>query len=96
MRENQFQAKVVRYLRDKGAYVLNVAGGSQIPKGTPDLLVCWRGRFMALELKTDTGRTTELQEDKISDIRSANGYARVLRPMDWESFKEELEDIAIA
>lgn len=91
MRESAFQAKVVRYLRTKGAYVLNVAGGSQVPKGTPDLLVCYKGRFMALELKTDTGRTTALQKEKICEIRKADGYSRVLRPSEWESFKEELE-----
>ena len=93
MLERNFQAKVIKYIVRRGGYVLNVAGGTQIPKGTPDLLVCWRGRFFALELKTDTGKTTELQKDKICEIRKAGGYARVLRPSDWESFKKELEDI---
>ena len=94
MKESAFQAKVIRYFRDRGAYVLNVAGGTQIPKGTPDLLVCYKGRFLALELKTDTGKTMPLQKEKICDIRRADGYARVLRPKEWESFIEELEDIA--
>lgn len=95
MRESVFQAKVIRYFRDRGGYVLNVAGGTQIPKGTPDLLVCYKGRFIALELKTDTGKTTPLQKEKICDIRRADGYARVLRPKEWETFIAELEDIAI-
>lgn len=94
MRESQFQSMVIRYLKDKGAYVLNVAGGTQIPKGTPDLLVCWRGRFLGLELKTDTGKTTQLQKHHICEIRKADGFSKVVRPSDWESFKEELEDIA--
>lgn len=94
MRESVFQAKVMRYLRGKGAYVLNVAGGTQIPKGTPDLLVCYKGRFIALELKTDTGKTSPMQKEKICDIRRADGYARVLRPSEWETFIAELEDIA--
>lgn len=91
MLEREFQSKVIKYLRGKGAYVLNVAGGSQVPKGTPDLLVCYKGRFLALELKTDTGRTTALQKEKICEIRKADGYSRVLRPSEWENFKEELE-----
>lgn len=94
MRESVFQAKVIRYFREQGAYVLNVAGGTQIPKGTPDLLICYKGRFIALELKTDTGTTSPLQKEKICDIRKADGYARVLRPSEWETFKDELEYIA--
>lgn len=94
VKESVFQARVTRYLRDKGAYVLNVAGGTQIPKGTPDLVVCYKGRFIALELKTDTGRASPLQKENICEIRRADGYARVLRPSDWESFINDLEDMA--
>lgn len=94
MRESAFQAKVIKFFRDNGGYVLNVAGGTQIPKGTPDLIICYKGRFIALELKTDVGKTIPLQKKKICDIRRADGYARVLRPKEWETFIEELEDIA--
>lgn len=95
MRESEFQTKVIRYLRSLGAYVLNVPGGSQIPKGTPDLLVCYKGRFIALELKTDTGTVMPLQEDTLETIRRADGYTRVLRPKDWEHFVEDFKDFDI-
>lgn len=95
MRESAFQAKVIKFFRDNGGYVLNVAGGTQIPKGTPDLLICYKGRFIALELKTNTGKTSPLQKRKICDIRRADGFARVLRPNEWETFIAELEDMAI-
>ena len=94
MRESQFQSTVIKYLRSKGCYVLNVAGGTQIPKGTPDLIVCFpNGEFGGIELKTDIGRTTELQEHHIREIRKSGGYARVLRPSELESFKMEIEDM---
>ena len=93
MKESQFQSQVIKYLKERGAYVLNVAGGTQIPKGTPDLLVCWRGRFIALELKVGKNTTSELQDYHIDCISESGGVAMVIRPENWESFKMELEDM---
>ena len=93
MSENNFQTRVIKYIKQHGGYVLNVAGGTQIPRGTPDLIVCWRGRFLALELKTDIGSLEELQKEKIANIRESGGYAIRLREGEWESFKHELQDM---
>lgn len=90
MSENNFQTRVIKYIEQHGGYSLNVPGGTQIPKGTPDLLVCWRGNFLGLELKTDIGKLSPLQIDNIETINNAGGYARQLRPYQWNDFKTEL------
>jgi len=49
MKESALQNKVIKYLEDKGAYVVKVIAASK--SGIPDLLVCYRGKFISIELK---------------------------------------------
>jgi hypothetical protein len=42
------------------------------------------GYFVALELKTDVGRVSELQAHTLEKIRAAGGVAEVLRPSNLE------------
>ena len=89
-----FEMRVRKYLESKGAYVLKYVGGSQTKKGVPDLLVCYKGKFIALEMKAPKGNDTgELQNKNIDWIREAGGYARFLFPQDFDTFKKELEDL---
>ena len=86
--------RVRKYLESKGAYVLKYVGGSQTKTGVPDLLVCYKGKFIALETKAPKGDDTKkLQIRNIDWIREAGGYARFLFPKDFDSFKKELEDL---
>lgn len=49
--------------------------------GTPDIIGCVNGYFVALELKaTSKDKPTKLQELKLSRIAEANGMAVVVNP----------------
>lgn len=92
--EAKFQKRVIRYLKDKGCYVLNVPGSAQIPAGTPDILFCAPGGlFYALELKVKGNHPSELQLRAIDQINKAGGNARVLYDYEWEGFISEFEDM---
>ena len=41
----------------------------------PDVIVCYRGRFVAFEVKTPSGKLTKLQENTIIKIKNAKGQA---------------------
>ena len=58
--------------------------------GTPDKLLCVRGRFVGLELKARGGRLTKLQEYNLNLIEKAGGVAIVADPDNWESVKVQL------
>lgn len=47
--------------------------------GIPDLLCCVKGRFIALEVKTATGKPTIAQLVILDRINKAGGYARIVR-----------------
>ena len=94
MSEAQFQKRVIKYLREKGCYVLNIPGSSQTRKGTPDVVFCAPGgSFYALELKVGKNTPSLLQLHAIEEIRKAGGNARVLYDTEWEGFKSEFEDM---
>lgn len=49
--------------------------------GKPDIVVCYRGRFIAIELKDITGVTSKLQVCELCEIRNAGGEAVVCQTM---------------
>lgn len=53
-------------------------------RGVPDILICLKGQFIAIELKTDTGRLDKLQEITLSKINDAGGTAFPTTPSRWE------------
>lgn len=43
--------------------------------GLPDVLCCYRGKYVAFEVKTPTGKLTKLQEVTLRRISEAGGIA---------------------
>ncbi|MBP2655621.1 MAG: hypothetical protein H6Q73_3190 [Firmicutes bacterium] len=90
MTEKEFQKQVIQFLKSQNIYHIKIWGGGFQKAGIPDLLCCIRGKFVALELKTEKGRATVLQKYNLFKIQDAGGYARVLRPAEFERFKREV------
>lgn len=80
MRESEIQKKILEYLKLKGAYAIKVIQASKA--GVPDIICCYRGRFIAIEVKTPKTKynTSELQKVNIEWIKQANGEVIVA----WE------------
>ncbi len=51
-------------------------------RGVPDRLVCYRGRFIALEIKAPGGKATAWQERCIGEINEAGGSAWMVSSVD--------------
>lgn len=79
--ESKIQEDILAYLKGRGdTYAVNVCGGASTAKGTPDLLVCHRGRFIAFEVKRPDSSygLTKPQEMRIAAIEKAGGVAEVV------------------
>lgn len=61
-----------------GCYLYNTPGGQFGQAGAPDMFICWRGKFIGLEVKSDKGKPTKLQLMRIDEIRKAGGIAEVI------------------
>ncbi len=93
MKEQDFQAKIVKHLEAKGAYVVKVVAASK--KGVPDILACYRGYFLAIEVKTPTTRAnvSKLQSYNLNKITKAGGVACVAVTVDDLAYHLEAIDI---
>lgn len=92
MTEAYIQRKIIKHLEGKGAYVVNVVTASKA--GVPDLLVCYEGHFVGLEVKIPKKRsnTTALQRYNIDLINHTGGLAGVVTSVeDVEELLKELE-----
>lgn len=64
-------------------------------RGTPDILLCVNGSFVALELKKGPkAARSETQKYNIKKITEAGGYAEFLDPDNWDAVYQKLQSIA--
>lgn len=73
MNESQLVAKIKKYLRTKGAYVEKIWGGGFQSTGIPDLICCYKGQFIGIEVKVDKNKPSDIQLAKLSMINDAGG-----------------------
>lgn len=86
--EKQFENKVKKYLKQlPNCWFTKIWGGGYQKAGIPDILACINGKFVAIELKSDVGKPSELQKRNVRLINEANGYGVILYPKDFEEFK---------
>ena len=91
--ESDFQKEVIDYLDNEGAYVLKTHVSSFQKQGEPDITCCYKGRYLAFELKRDkNSKTSKLQEYKMKLIRKAGGLA--IRVDNLNQVKEVLYEIS--
>ena len=78
MLERDIVAAIQGYLRTLGGDVFfwKEHGGPYGTSGIPDIICCYRGRFLGLEAKQPGGRLTRLQERALERINAAGGIGR--------------------
>lgn len=79
--ESEIQAQILRWLREHGIFAFKVAMAS--PNGIPDVICCFDGKFIALEIKrNERSRVAPLQWRRKDDIESAGGEAYIVWSVD--------------
>lgn len=93
--EKSYENKIKRYLKERGCYRVKYHGNYYSENGTPDILACVNGHFVAIEVKADNGHPSELQLVKIADIRKAGGFGYVAYPSGWNRLKDIIDGLLI-
>ena len=77
MLERDVVAAIKKYLTSLGsdAFFWKEHGGPYSTAGIPDIICCYKGRFLGLEVKLPNGKLTELQSRAIQKIIQAGGLA---------------------
>lgn len=76
--EKKVKKAVSNILDMYGAYYFAPMSGGFTKAGVPDLIACYRGKFIGIECKAGTNKPTELQKREIARIQKAGGSAIVV------------------
>ena len=87
--ERLVKNKVVAQLKALGAYYFYPVNGGFGASGVPDIVACYKGRFIGIECKAGKNTPTALQSREIDKIVAAGGVAMVVN----EENLEVLEDL---
>lgn len=83
MKEKEIIQQIRDYLKTvPDCFFWKEHGGQFGTAGVPDIIACIDGRFVAFEVKAETGKLTVLQAVTIRRIRAAGGIAAVVRSAD--------------
>jgi Holliday junction resolvase len=84
--EKKVKAKVVEILKGFGVYYFYASTGGYGASGVPDIICCYKKRFIGIECKAGKGKTTALQEKNIAQIIAQGGIAIVVN-------EDNIEDV---
>ena len=92
MKEKAITNQILKYLKSlPECYAFKEHGGLYGTSGIPDIIVCYKGKFVAFEVKTEKGKLSKLQEITIDKIRNAKGMA--FKVTSLEEVKEILKGV---
>ncbi len=92
--EKSFENRIKKYLKEQGCWFVKYWGGGQFTKaGIPDLIVCCGGRFLAIEVKGEKGKASELQLYNIRKINEEGGIGIIIHPNQFEDLKKLCEKL---
>lgn len=92
MKEKTITNQILKYLKSlPGCFAFKEHGGLYGTSGIPDIIVCYKGKFVAFEVKTEKGKLSKLQEITIEKIRKANG--RAFKVTNLEEVEEILKGV---
>lgn len=77
MLEAALSKKIIARLRAEGCWATKIVGGPRQAAGLPDIIACYRGRFVAFEVKRPgrEGTLTAIQRATLDAIRESSGKA---------------------
>lgn len=90
-KESRLQQECIKYLKSEGIYHINIHGGGWAAKGSPDLIACVNGCFVAFELKVD--QNDEQSDQRIHEKRILRNGGKHYAPRSLQEFVEIIRKI---
>ena len=91
--EAKVKKQVKKILDDIGAYHFSPMSGGFGRSGVPDIIACYKGRFIGIECKAGDNKPTLLQLRNIEDIKRNQGLAIVINEGNIEELLAMLKEL---
>jgi hypothetical protein len=75
--EKAISEGIQRLVKRRGGWSVKFHGSAATRRGVPDRLICYRGRFLAVEEKKPGGKSTLLQQHELDQIAAAGGLSMI-------------------
>ena len=86
--------KVIKQMLDAhGAYHFSPFQAGMGRAGIPDIIACYKGKFIAIEAKAGKGTTTALQDREIKRIQATGGIAMVINEQNYADLEYVLRHL---
>ena len=91
--EAKVKKQVKKILDDIGAYHFSPMSGGFGRSGVPDIIACYKGRFIGIECKAGKNETTLLQKHNMKQIVAQKGLAIVVNEGNIEELLAMLKEL---
>jgi len=93
--EKKVKKKVVEILKQHGAYYFYPVTGGFGASGVPDIVACYNGRFLGIEVKADAKKRspTALQQKNLNAINATGGVALVIDANNLDELEETMRKL---
>jgi len=91
--ESKVKKRVKKILDDLGAYHFSPMATGFGRSGVPDIIVCYKGKFIGIECKAGDNKPTLLQLRNIEDIKHNQGLAIVINEGNIETLLALVKEI---
>ena len=93
--ETSLQERIQKLIRSKGGYVIKTWGNMTTEPGRPDLICCYKGLFVAFEVKVDDNKPSPQQGIHCRMIQKAHGINAIVKDTSTVVCVLQLIDIAL-
>lgn len=93
MKESDFQAKIIKWLRSKGCFVWKCQQNSATQRGVADIFFCYEGFYGFIEVKQAKNSPKRPGQQAFIDKMAKWSWAKFVYPQNWEEIKQELEEL---
>ena len=91
--EKNFENKIKKELKNRGAWFVKFFANACTPAGIPDILCCIEGRFVAIEVKGGSSYgLTELQKYNLEKLAENGALALCVYPTGWDELLTLLDN----
>ena len=91
MLENKFQAKLIKDIKDRFPGCIVMKNDSSYIQGIPDLLILFKNRWAALEVKKSPDASHRPNQDYYVDKMNEMSYASFIYPENKEEVLDGME-----
>lgn len=92
--ESTLQAKIIKWLKSKGAYVIKTKPGPGVPVGCPDVVFIFEGAWGVIEVKSSkTAKVQPGQPETLLRLARWSPFVYKCYPENWPAIQTELSTL---